>query len=79
MVYTDFYAAYNKILSNAKAEFKCVGKDSGLTNHVERWNCALRQKVGRFVRKTLSFSKCEDMHALMLKMFIHDYNISLVK
>lgn len=78
-IYSDFYAAYNKVLSEASADFKCVGKDSGLTNHVERWNCTLRQRVGRFVRKTLSFSKCEYMHELMLKMFIHDYNLSLGK
>ena len=78
LIYSDFYAAYHKVLSQTCAEFACVGKDSGLTNHVERWNCTLRQRVGRFVRQTLSFSKCEYMHELMLKMFIHDYNVSLV-
>ncbi len=56
-----------------------VGKDSGLTNHVERWTCTLRQRVGRFVRKSLSFSKSEEMHELMLKLFIHNYNLSLDK
>ncbi|MGB3547655.1 MAG: IS1 family transposase, partial [Saprospiraceae bacterium] len=50
----------------------------GQTNHVERWNCTLRQRVGRFVRKSLSFSKCEEMNELMLKLFIHNYNTSLV-
>ncbi|MEO0334530.1 MAG: IS1 family transposase [Bacteroidota bacterium] len=78
MVYTDFYAAYAKVLSAEGANFECVGKDSGQTNHVERWNCTLRQRVGRFVRKTLSFSKCIEMHELMLKLFIHYYNESLV-
>lgn len=29
--------------------------------------------------KTLSFSKCESMHELMLKSFIHRHNLSLVK
>ncbi|MGB3619209.1 MAG: IS1 family transposase [Catalinimonas sp.] len=48
-----------------------------LTNHVERWNCTLRQRIRRFVRKTLSFSKCEEMHRLYLKLFINGYNLSL--
>ena len=56
-VYSDFYAAYDSLLSKGNANFKCVGKDSGLTNHVERCNGALRQRIGRFVRRTLSFSK----------------------
>ncbi len=34
-----------------------------------------RQRVGRFVRKTLSFSKCEDMHFCCLMLFIHRYNL----
>ena len=78
MVYSDFYATYAKVLSRAGAMYECVGKSSGLTNHVERWNNTLRQRIGRFVRKTLSFSKCEVMHELMLKLFIHNYNLSLV-
>lgn len=78
-IYSDFYATYNTILTQAEADFECVGKHTGLTNHVERWNCTLRQRIGRFVRETLSFSKCEYMHELMLKLFIHGYNMSLVK
>ena len=75
-VFSDFYAAYQKVL--AQVNHHSVGKNSGQTNHVERWNCTLRQRVGRFVRKTLSFSKSEEMHELMLKLFIHNYNLSLV-
>ncbi|MBC7448194.1 MAG: IS1 family transposase, partial [Hymenobacteraceae bacterium] len=41
-----------------------VGKESGETNHVDRWNNTLRQRIGRFVRKTLSFSKSDEMHEL---------------
>ncbi len=79
MIYTDFYAAYKKVLGKEGADFECVGKDTGQTNHVERWNCTLRQRTGRFVRKSLSFSKSEEVHELMLEMFIHEYNTSLVK
>ena len=75
MVYSDFYAAYENVL--AGYSHLSVGKDSGLTNHVERWNCTLRQRICRFIRKTLSFSKSEYMHELYLKLFIHNYNTSL--
>jgi len=76
MVYSDFYTAYEKVL--AGYNHLSVGKDSGLTNHVERWNCTLRQRICRFIRKTLSFSKSEYMHELYLKLFIHSYNTSLI-
>ncbi|MCA1837565.1 MAG: IS1 family transposase, partial [Actinobacteria bacterium] len=36
-----------------------------------RWNGTLRQRLGRFVRKTLSFSKCEEMHETCLVLFLH--------
>ena len=74
-VYSDFYKAYASVLTNY--DYHAVGKDSGQTNHVERWNNTLRQRVGRFVRKTLSFSKCPCMHELHLKLFVYFYNRSL--
>lgn len=55
-----------------------VGKDSGETAHVERWNNTLRQRLGRFVRKSLSFSKSEEMHEICLRLFLHSYNLALV-
>ena len=55
---------------------RAVGKSEGQTSHVERWNCTLRQRLGRFVRKTLSFSKSEVMHEICLLLFLHDYNLS---
>ena len=54
-----------------------AGKESGFTAHVERWNNTLRQRLGRFVRKSLSFSKSDAMHELCLRLFLHDYNNSL--
>jgi len=39
----------------------------------------LRQRVCRFVRKTLSFSKTEEMHEIYLKLFVWNYNLSLAK
>ena len=70
--YTDFWAAYEAVIPSEQHE--AVGKESGLTNHVERWNNTLRQRLGRFVRKTLSFSKSWEMHWASLSLFIHHYN-----
>ena len=52
-----------------------VGKETGQTAHVERWNNTLRQRLARFVRKTLSFSRSDRFHQLALQLFIHDYNL----
>jgi IS1 family transposase len=45
-----------------------AGKETGLTAHVERWNNTLRQRLGRFVRKSLSFSKSDLMHDICLRL-----------
>ena len=41
--YTDFWGAYAAIIPSE--QHKAVGKDSGLTNPVERWNSTLRQRL----------------------------------
>ena len=71
-VYSDFWGAYSKVVPDE--QHRAVGKESGQTNHVERWNNTLRQRLGRFVRKTLSFSKCEKMHEICLGIYLHHYN-----
>lgn len=68
---SDYWEAYRHVFIE---NHKCVGKDSGETNHIERWNNTLRQRVGRFVRKTLSFSKKLEHHKMILDIFIHQYN-----
>ena len=70
--YSDFWQAYQKVFPNQTHQ--SVGKDSGETNHVERWNNTLRQRLARFVRKTLSFSKSEVYHEAALKLYLHYYN-----
>jgi insertion element IS1 protein InsB len=50
-------------------------KKSGLTLRVEWWNNTLRQRLARFVRRTLSFSKSETMHESCLWLFLHHYNL----
>lgn len=74
--YSDFWHSYEEVIQTGKHQ--SVGKSSGQTNHVERWNNTLRQRIGRFVRRTLSFSKSDAMHELYLKLFIHNYNVKLL-
>jgi len=73
--YTDFWAALAAVLPSKR--HRAVGKESGLTNRIERFNCTLRQRVSRLVRKTLSFSKSLDNHVGAIWYFIHHYNASL--
>ena len=73
--YSDFWEAYSLVIP--AEQHTAAGKETGLTAHVERWNNTLRQRLGRFVRKSLSFSKSDAMHELCLRLFLHDYNNSL--
>ncbi|BCM94333.1 hypothetical protein IAD21_06240 [Abditibacteriota bacterium] len=40
----------------------------------ERFNLTLRQRLARFVRKTLAFSKNLFMHIVVLRIYLHAYN-----
>jgi len=51
-----------------------VGKETGLTSYIERFNNTLRQRVSRLVRQTLSFSKKLENHISAIWNFIHYYN-----
>ncbi len=54
---------------------KCLTR-RGETTHVERLNCTLRQRLGRLVRKSLSFSKSDEMLQASLTLALHRYNLS---
>ncbi len=71
---TDFPAAYRAVVPEGR--HAPAGKEAGLTAHIERFWCTLRQRCGRFVRKTLSFSKCDLNHTGALWYFIRLYNSS---
>jgi IS1 family transposase len=73
--FSDFWEAYSLVIP--AEQHTAAGKESGFTAHVERWNNTLRQRLGRFVRKSLSFSKSDTMHELCLGLFLHEYNQSL--
>lgn len=74
--YTDFWEAYSNILPSCR--HRAVGKETGQTNHIERFNCTLRQRVSRLVRKTLSFSKKLSNHIGAIWYFIHHYNVTIL-
>lgn len=71
--YSDFWEAYQQVIPEEQHE--ATGKEEGETSHVERWINTLRQRLSRFVRKTLSFSKSRQMHHCCLKLFIYRYNL----
>jgi insertion element IS1 protein InsB len=73
--YTDFWSAYNEIFPQKR--HKAVGKESGKTSYIERFNCTMRQRVSRLVRKTLSFSKKLENHIGAIWNFVHHYNATL--
>ena len=74
--YSDFWEAYAAVLPSDR--HTAVGKETGETAHVERWNNTLRQRLARFVRKSLSFSKSDQMHEICLGLFIRRYNLACV-
>ena len=69
---TDFWSAY--LAAVPEERHAAAGKEAGLTNHIERFWCTLRQRCARLVRKTLSFSKCDRNHVGALWYFIRLYN-----
>jgi insertion element IS1 protein InsB len=75
VAYTDFWSAYGLTLPQQR--HRAVGKESGNTSYIERFNCTMRQRVSRLVRRTLSFSKKLENHIGAIWLFVHHYNSSL--
>lgn len=73
--YSDFWETYEQVIPSKR--HKAVGKETGKTSYIERFNCTLRQRVSRLVRKTLSFSKKMENHIGAVWYFVHHYNESL--
>jgi IS1 family transposase/transposase-like protein len=72
--YTDQYEVYKGVIP--AAQHRAISKLARKTNHVERFNCTLRQRVSRLVRSTLSFSKTLANHIGAIKYFICNYNLT---
>jgi insertion element IS1 protein InsB len=74
LFYTDHYAVYSGVIPSTR--HRTITKLARTTNHIERFNCTLRQRVSRLVRATLSFSKKLSNHIGAIKYFIYDYNLT---
>jgi IS1 family transposase len=69
--FADIWDAYARVVPEESLE---QSETYGPTNHIERFNRTLRQRVGRLTRQTASFSKSDLMHYIAVHLFIHDYN-----
>jgi IS1 family transposase len=72
--YTDQYVVYVGVIPTT--QHRPISKLARKTNHVERFNSTLRQRVSRLVREALSFSKKLANHIGAIKLFICHYNLT---
>ena len=72
--YTDAYAPYGRVIPPAR--HRTIIKAARKTNHVERFNGTLRQRLSRLVPSTLSFSKHLAHHLGAIRHFICHYNLT---
>ena len=66
--YTDGWNGYNRILPNY---LHIEGKTG--TQRIERANLTLRTNIKRLQRKTICFSKSEELHDKIIGSFINQY------
>lgn len=69
---SDYWSSYAEVFDSNTHRF--VGKHTGLTNLVERFNATFRNRLGHFKRKTLGFSKNRENHEVVLHIFLLKYN-----
>ena len=72
--HTDQYEAYTGVIPVER--HRAITKKARKTNHVERFNNTLRQRVSRLVREALSFSKKLANHIGAIKFFICHYHLA---
>jgi len=72
--HTDQYDVYKGVIP--AEQHRAITKKARKTNHIERFNNTLRQRVSRLVRETLSFSKKLANHIGAIKYFICHYNLT---
>ena len=59
-----------------ETQHRAISKLVRQTNHIERFNNTLRQRVSRLVSEALSFSKKLTNHVGAIKLFICHYNLT---
>ena len=52
-------------------------KKNGRTSQVEAFNTILRQRLSRLVRRICAFSKSLEMHEIVIRTFIQEYNYEM--
>ena len=72
--FTDQYIAYVGVIPADPHE--PIGKLSRKTNHIERFNNTLLQRVSRLVRSALSLSTKLANHIGAIRYFIYHYNLT---
>jgi insertion element IS1 protein InsB len=72
--YTDQYGVYEKVIP--AAQHQAISKLARKTNHIDRFNHTLRQRVSRLVREAWSFSKQRTNHIGAMKLFICHSNLT---
>ena len=70
--YTDGLGAYQRNLPSEKHE---IGKKN--TQRIEQKHTRLRARIKRLQRKTICFSKTEEMHDLIIGLFINRYEFGV--
>jgi len=71
--HTDQYDVYNGVIPAER--HKAITKKARKTNHIERFNNTLRQRLSRLVRATLSCSKKVENHIGAIKFFLCHYTL----
>jgi insertion element IS1 protein InsB len=72
--YTDQCVVYTGVIP--AVQHRAISKLARKTNHIERFNNTLRQRVSRLARDALSFSKKLANHIGAIKLFICHYNLT---
>ena len=70
---TDDWGAYERHLPEEKHE---IGKKK--TQQIERKHLGLRTRIKRLARRTICFSKSEEMHDIVIGLFINRYEFGAV-
>ena len=68
LYFTDYWRAYAALIAQEK--HFAIGRGGSLIIYIERFNCTLRQRCLRLVRKSLSFSNSLDKYIEAMKYFI---------
>jgi insertion element IS1 protein InsB len=71
--YTDSWGAYLRLLDEQHHTF---GKAN--TQRIERKHLTLRTRIKRLARKTICFSKTEQMHDMVIGLFINRHEFGRV-